>query len=155
MVNPSIVLPMLYGTDANYQAIAMKDANTIYICVDTGNMYLGTSPIANYVLFCEDRSISEDVGNDGQYCITPYGVYYKVGGVWELYSSWYVDADNNLVVNEQIIPIFDIATTTTPGVVKSTAEGDGTVNVSSDGTMNVNGWDTLVDQLRIRRVDAT
>ena len=32
----------LRGTQANYDAIATKDANGVYFCTDTGNIYLGT-----------------------------------------------------------------------------------------------------------------
>ena len=36
---------LLKGTQAGYNAIASKDANSIYFCTDTGNIYVGVNPM--------------------------------------------------------------------------------------------------------------
>lgn len=36
---------LLKGTQAGYNAIAQKDANSIYFCTDTGNIYVGVNPM--------------------------------------------------------------------------------------------------------------
>lgn len=36
---------LLKGTQAGYNALAPKDANSIYFCTDTGNIYVGVNPM--------------------------------------------------------------------------------------------------------------
>lgn len=153
MKQSEIILPIVYGSKQNYRSLEMKDARTIYICVDTGNMYLGIAPIGKDVIFRKERNIPADVGDNGEYCISPYGVYYKEDDTWKLFSLWHVDDNNNLIVNGNIVPVFDIATTTKAGVVLSTTGEDGTIAVDADGKMTVNGWTELNAKLKISRVD--
>lgn len=75
--NNVITLPILYGIQDRYDNLQSKDDTTIYICADSGNMYLGEAPIGKDTLFSSNYEISNDFGEIGQFCITPYGVYYK------------------------------------------------------------------------------
>ena len=77
-VAAKIVLPISYGNQNNYNALSEKLADHIYVCGDTGNLYLGTKSLGNGVLFSSEKNISSTFGEIGQYCITPYGVYQKV-----------------------------------------------------------------------------
>lgn len=72
-----ITLPILYGIQDRYDALQSKDDTTIYICADSGNMYLGSAPIGKDTLFSGNYEINNDFGEIGQFCITPYGIYYK------------------------------------------------------------------------------
>lgn len=153
MKQPEIILPIVYGAESSYKSIELKDAHTLYICVDSGNMYLGAASIGKDVIFQDTRNVSSNIGDNGGYCITPYGVYNKQNDEWKLFSLWHIDENNNLVIGENIIPIFDVATANEAGVVLSTPDEEGAVSVDASGKMTVNGWRALKDKLHVNRID--
>ena len=92
-----IKLPIKYGLQANYDAL-IPDATVMYICRDTGNMYLGDKKLGNNLLFYESSEIPKDIGNIGDHCLTPSGIYIKTDdedNPWSIFSDWEIK-DNQL-----------------------------------------------------------
>ncbi len=74
----NIVLPILHGVQEKYNALSVKELDKIYICHDTGNMYIGDIPLAKDILYKDDvNDLTSDFGRVGDFCITPSGVYIK------------------------------------------------------------------------------
>ena len=44
-----------YGTQANYNALATKDANVLYFCTDTGKIYKGTVDFTDAIVFAASK----------------------------------------------------------------------------------------------------
>lgn len=45
------------GLQANYNAIPVKDGDTIYVCTDTGRCYLGDIPLSPNAIFSMDSGL--------------------------------------------------------------------------------------------------
>ena len=45
-----------YGTQANYAALATKDADVLYFCTDTGKLYKGEVDFTNAIVFAASKS---------------------------------------------------------------------------------------------------
>lgn len=141
----NLKLPIKVGNQSDYDA-AVKQDNIIYICRDTGNMYVGTAKLGgSNLIFNETSNLTEDFGYEGAYCITPYGIYIKKDGTWNVFSNWEI-RDNQLYINGKL----PIATLEYAGMVKSSNEA-GTIFVDYDGTMHLNGWDAVKDVNHIYR----
>ena len=135
-----VKIPIKVGLQEKYDKIK-HDHTMIYICSDTGNMYLGDIPIGGNsgVLFYINEQIPEDFGTAGQRCITPNGVFEKHSdNTWQLFSRWSITSDGELAIDGNV----PIATSDKVGFVRSSDEL-GKVSVDSNGIMSVNGWDNI------------
>lgn len=75
----NIILPILHGDQEKYNNLSVKQPDKIYICDNTGNMYIGDKPLAKDVLYKDDTNeLTSDFGRIGDFCITPSGVYTKI-----------------------------------------------------------------------------
>lgn len=137
-----VILPIKFGLQKNYDKIPSPDSKIIYICNDSGNMYLGKKPIGGTcnVLFYAKEQIPRNFGNVGQQCITPYGIYHKSEETeeWELFSRWSITSNGELAIDGQV----PVAKKDKLGFVRS-SDVDGEISVNEDGTMSVNGWDDI------------
>lgn len=137
----NVKIPIKVGTQARYNAI-QHEPTIIYVCSDSGNMYLGNKPIggSTNVLFYAYENIPADFGDSGQQCITPYGIFEKdeETSSWKLFSRWSITSNGELAIDGTV----PVATATKLGFVKS-SDADGDISVREDGTMSVNGWDSI------------
>lgn len=134
-------LPIKVGIQEKYDII-QHDPNIIYICCDSGNIYLGDKQLGNNtgILFHVNDQIPADFGEDGQRCITPNGVYEKdiETHSWKLFSRWSITDTGELAIDGNV----PIASLDKVGFVKS-SDKNGEIAVDSKGVMSVNGWDDI------------
>ena len=137
----NVKIPIKVGLQAKYDNM-QHESSIIYVCCDSGNMYLGDTPIGGNtgVLFYARSPIPKDFGSDGQRCITPDGIYEKSTDTseWQLYSRWSITDKGELAVDGSV----PVASVDKLGFVRSSNE-IGKVAVDNDGTMSVNGWDDI------------
>lgn len=73
-----IVLPISFGKQSSFDVKTDIRDDNIYVCGDSGNIYLGKNKMVAGVLFNETYEIDPNFGGVGQYCVTPYGISKKV-----------------------------------------------------------------------------
>lgn len=137
----TVNLPIKVGMQEKYDKI-FHDKNVIYICCDTGNMYLGDKQLGNNTgtLFYVNDRIPDDFGEAGQKCITPSGVYEKDKDTnsWKLFSRWSITESGELAIDGNV----PIASLDKLGFVRS-SDKNGEISVDSNGIMSLNGWDDI------------
>ena len=139
-MSTKVNLPISKGLQMRYDSIEHKP-DMLYICTDTGNLYIGDTPLGKDLLFFLTSGIPDSFGKPGDRCVTPSGIYIKTSeetNCWKPFSAWEINDDGILLINGEV----PLATSDKPGFVKSSNK-DGNVRVKQDGTMEVVGWENL------------
>lgn len=139
-MSKQVTLPILKGQQERYDNMEHKP-DVLYICRDTGNIYLGDVPLAKDLLSYITSGIPDTFGKPGDKCVTPSGIYVKTNEEehpWQLFSAWEIGDDGVIRINGKV----PLATADKPGLVLSSNK-DGNVRVKENGTMEVVGWENL------------
>ena len=95
-----IVLPILSGNQDKYDKLRKENQTSnknIYICEDSGNLYIGDNPLAKDVYFAESKEYLDENAPLNSKGITPFGIYVKIlEHKWDIYSNWYIDSEGFL-----------------------------------------------------------
>lgn len=95
-----LVLPILSGNQDKYDKLRKENQTSnknIYICEDSGNLYIGDSPLAKDVYFAESKEYLDENAPLNSKGITPFGIYVKIlEHKWDIYSNWYIDSEGFL-----------------------------------------------------------
>lgn len=95
-----LVLPILKGNQDKYDKLRKENQTSnknIYICEDSGNLYIGDNPLAKDVYFAESKEYLDENAPLNSKGITPFGIYVKIlEHKWDIYSNWYIDSEGFL-----------------------------------------------------------
>lgn len=95
-----LVLPILSGNQDKYDKLRKENQTSnknIYICEDSGNLYIGDNPLAKDVYFAESKESLDENAPLNSKGITPFGIYVKIlEHKWDIYSNWYIDSEGFL-----------------------------------------------------------
>lgn len=95
-----LVLPILKGNQDKYDKLRKENQTSnknIYICEDSGNLYIGDKPLAKDVYFAESKEYLDENAPLNSKGITPFGIYVKIlEHKWDIYSNWYIDSEGFL-----------------------------------------------------------
>ena len=95
-----LVLPILRGNQDKYDKLRKENQTSnknIYICEDSGNLYIGDNPLAKDVYFAESKEYLDENAPLNSKGITPFGIYVKIlEHKWDIYSNWYIDSEGFL-----------------------------------------------------------
>lgn len=95
-----LVLPILRGNQDKYDKLRKENqtsSKNIYICEDSGNLYIGDNPLAKDVYFAESKEHLDESAPLNSKGITPFGIYVKTSeDEWGIYSNWYIDSEGFL-----------------------------------------------------------
>lgn len=95
-----LVLPILSGNQDKYDKLRKENQTSnknIYICEDSGNLYIGDNPLAKDVYFAESKEYLDENAPLNSKGITPFGIYVKIlEHKWDIYSNWYIDSEGFL-----------------------------------------------------------
>lgn len=95
-----LVLPILSGNQDKYDKLRKENQTSnknIYICEDSGNLYIGDNPLAKDIYFAESKEYLDENAPLNSKGITPSGIYVKIlEHKWDIYSNWYIDSEGFL-----------------------------------------------------------
>ena len=160
---------LLAGLQASYNALAVKDANVLYFCTDTGKLYKGDVDFSNAVVAAATKPGTPVVGKIYVLADTNTIETY-VNGAWQVLSYpmvTSVDANSDDMHVASAKAVYDAITnaiadvTGGSAVVKSVAAGeadatvvvtkgdDSTSNVVVPGVVTTPTWDTATRKLTL------